>query len=487
MSFFTISIQNMNRIFGLLLLFTSLLCSLRAQSDSPVHLEFPASKYTTDLQCVLCHQNGICMVYPSWIVDSAFSNIQHYDTNLNLQNSIRIPINNQYVCVETAYDKGVVYVLYQSKTKKKKENVGMMLIYNLESHLFDTISLKQLPLTDIGRLTAKDGNIFFTAPTTKDNSNIYYIPQGDKFAHGLFIKDAPAYSVEDFILDTISQKAVVCLNTSANTKDNVIWLCETSLEGELTHYIDFPDTGDYRFQNARIIQTDTDTYLLTGTYQQRRSGLGNTATGIYSTLFRKGSFSIPQLFPYNFIDMEAKRHRSINNDFDELLYLVGKIYADNGRYALVTEGFYPEYRYSTTYSYGVPTTEPIFVGYRFVSAELMLFDAFGNKIWDYRFPFNMLVTNLVTHLRVAYPNNNILFYYMQGNDIVTMLTDKDQTVIDPIRTSPILPSESKNTQSTTTTGLSKWYDDFYILSGYRFKNTGKSKSPTFFLNKLKYE
>lgn len=477
----------MNKLFGLLLFLSLTIGSLWAQSNSPVRLEFPSSKYTTDLACVLCQQNGLCMVYPSWIVDSAYTNIQHYDTNLNLLNEIHLPVSSNYVCVETAYDQETVYVLYQSKTKKKKENVGMLLLYNLGSHLYDTISIKQLPLTDISRLTAKDGNLFFTAPTNKDNSNIYYIPKGDKFAHGLLIKDAPAYSIEDFILDTISRKAVVCLNTNGSTKDNVIWMCETTFEGEIIHYIDLPDTLDYRFQNARIIQTDTDAYLITGTYQQRRSGLGNTATGIYSIIYGNGDFSVPNLYPYNPIEAQSNRRRSIDNDFDELLYLVGKIYADSGRYALVTEGFYPEYRYSTTYSYGVPTTEPVFVGYRFICGELILFDKYGNKIWDYRFPFNMLMTNLTTHLRVAYPNNNILFYYMSGKDIVTMLIDKDFTVMDPIRPNSVLPTEGANSQSVTTTGLSRWYDNFYILSGYRFKNTGKSKSPTFFLNKLKYQ
>ncbi len=362
----------------------------------------------------------------------------------------------------------------------------MLISYDLQKKEIDTLSLTHLPLNDINKFTAKNGCFLFTSPTPHDNSNIYFLAKGSHSPHALYLHNAPEYSIDDFLSDTLCNKHLVCLNTSAKTKDNVLWLCETTIDGEPIRYKDLPDTGDFRFQNARIAQLDTGVYLLSGTYQLRKSGLGNTATGIYSLLYQNGQFSTPQLFPFNIIDVENAKHTRSDNDFDELLYLVSKIYTDGHHYALVAEGFYPEYRYSTTYMYGVPSTEPVFVGYRFTGAEVMLFDKMGNKIWNYNFPFNLLVSNLTTHLRVAYPNNQILLFYMQDKNIVTMLTDCELSIIDPIRSNPLLPSENNNPQSITTTGLSPWYDNYYILSGYQFK-TGKSKSPVFFLNKLKYQ
>ena len=453
---------------------------LFAQSDKPVRLEFPSEKYSTELQCVLCGTQGICLLYPSYKADTITSHIAHYDANLILvaDTSLRLPI--PYIYVASAYHDGGLYVLYQEKQKKKKSPAGLLLHWDIVTHRMDTMSVLNLPTDDITRLTAYNGTLLFTCPTGKDNSNLFYLHTDQPFAGGLFLKDAPNYTIDDFWVDTLGQRVVTCANTASGTKDNVIWICESDLNGQVLHIVDMPDTGAYRFQNARITQVDTGRMLIAGTYQLRKGSQGNTATGVYSVIYENGSFSEVGLYPYE----PVKRSQS------EVLYLPGRLFRDSTHVAFVTESFYPEYRYSTTYSYGVPTTEPIFMGYRFLNAEVHIFDKEGHPAGKYSFPFdNMLVTNLTSHLRVAFTKAGILFYHLQNEYLVTMLTDRELNIIDPIRSTTLFPQQNKDTPMVYTTALWPWYDDYYLLSGYRFRNTGstKTRKPVYFINKLRYQ
>ncbi len=458
-----------------------------AQTNKPVRLEFPSEKYSTQQQRILCGKAGVCMVYPTFTTDSIRINIHHYNTNLELLNQNRLSLGIQYIYVAATYNDGKVYLLYQSQPKKKKEETGFLITYRLKDHRIDTLRINSLPNEEIRRLTVHDDNLVFISPIKKNNSNLFFVGKSAAHARGLFVSEVPDYAVEDFVIDTFSNTTVACLNHASETKDNVIWLCKSTLEGNITHLIDLPDTGIYRFQNARIALMDPDKYLVTGTYQYRKSGLGHTADGVYVTIYDHGKFSEPELYAYHPTDASASSTRSYESD---ILYLPGRIYHDSTRYAFVTESFYPEYRYSTTYTYGVPTTEPIFMGYRFINAEVIVFDTTGQKMWEYSFPFdNMLVTNRTSHLRISLFSDKVLFYYLTGRDLVTMLTNNNLEIIDPIRSSALFPADNKNVQTIYTLSLTPWYDDFYLLSGYRFRNTGnsKSKNPVYFINKLRYQ
>ena len=453
---------------------------LHAQSGKAVRLEFPSEKYSTELQCVLCDTEGVCLLYPTYEADTAISHIIHYDTGLSpvADTSIRIPPHNTYTA--SAYHDGGLYVLYQEKPKKKKGPGGTLLRWDVRTHRMDTTSVRNLPTDDITRLTALDGTVLFTCPTGKDNSNLFFLPIGQPFARGLFLKDAPSYTIDDFWADTPGQRVVTCANIASGGKDNVIRVCESDLEGNVLSMVDMPDTGAFRFQNARITQVGTDRFLIAGTYQLRKSGTGNTATGVYAVLYGGGVFSEVELFPYE----------PIKTNQSEVLYLPGRIYRDSAHVAFVTESFYPEYRYSTTYAYGVPTTEPIFMGYRFLNAEVHVFDNQGHLAGKYSFPFdNMLLTNLTSHLSIAFTRSGTLFYYLHGEELVTMLTDSQLNILDPIRSATLFPQTDKESPLVYTTALRPWYEDFYLLSGYRFRNTGspKTRKPVYFINKLRYQ
>lgn len=456
-----------------------------AQKGTPLQLEFPCSQYSTELQCIPCHTQGVCVFYPTQTADSSYIHLLHYNINLEFVNRTQFNIDPQLSFAASHYSDSCVYLLYQNKNKKHRTPEGFLYRYHCDSHQIEATELSTLPINDIKQFTVHNGAIYFVSATGRDNTNLFFGAQGQSFTKGLYLNNAPDYTIDCYHIDTVNQKVLACVNTSSGTRNNVVWLAELTLQGEPLRVIDLPDTGNVRFQNARIAQMDSSRYLITGTYQIRKNGLNNTASGKYTTIYENGRCSEPQLYPFN-----SARAASANTMSNEVLYLASKIYYDSSRYISVAESFYPEYRYSTTYSYGVPTTEPIFVGYRFLNAEIHVFNQDDSLLWQYTFPFdNLLVTNLTTHLRADFIGSNTLFYYILNQSLTTMLVDENLEIIDPIRTSEIIPSNKSNTTTTYTSGISRWYNNYFLLIGCRIPKNGNNKNSktSYFLNKLKYE
>lgn len=456
-----------------------------AQKGTPLQLEFPCSQYSTELQCIPCHTQGVCVFYPTQTADSSYIHLLHYNINLEFVNRTQFNIDPQLSFAASHYSDSCVYLLYQNKNKKHRTPEGFLYRYHCDSHQIEATELSTLPINDIKQFTVHNGAIYFVSATGRDNTNLFFGAQGQSFTKGLYLNNAPDYTIDCYHIDTVNQKVLACVNTSSGTRNNVVWLAELTLQGEPLRVIDLPDTGNVRFQNARIAQMDSSRYLITGTYQIRKNGLNNTASGKYTTIYENGRCSEPQLYPFN-----SARAASANTMSNEVLYLTSKIYYDSSRYISVAESFYPEYRYSTTYSYGVPTTEPIFVGYRFLNAEIHVFNQDDSLLWQYTFPFdNLLVTNLTTHLRADFIGSNTLFYYILNQSLTTMLVDENLEVIDPIRTSEIFPSNKSNLSTIYTSGISRWYNNYFLLIGCRIPKNGNNKNSktSYFLNKLKYE
>lgn len=468
----------MKRFTAFFLAFTlSLLCF--AQGSLPLQLELPSSQYSTELKRLLCDTDGFCIFYPSYTsTDSITYHIKHYDTRFKETFSCTTPVPPDYEFSDADYLDGAVSAIFQKKNKKKYESEGLLIQYDCKTHYCKQAPLSQLPARQVRDFILTKGGSVFVADLDKRQSNLYFLQTGTRHARPLQIDNAPIYTISDFHEDTTCHKYYVLLNTNPNTNENVLWLCETDLHGNPQYVIDLPDTGAVRFENARLAPADSGRLLIIGNYRSRVSN----ATGTFTLTYFDREFSTPQLFPAQDIQKSA-------NTTSEISTLQSSIFHNNGKYAFVQEYYYPEYQYSTYYEYGVPTTEPVFIGYRFLWADVELFDSTGTQLWRYQFPYdNILLSNLTSHLKVRIGNENILFYYLIGQKLCTMLTNDQLQIIDPKRTTTLFANENKSEQLIYTTSLLPWYDNFFQLAGYRFKaKKGKNSNPIYFINKLRYQ
>ncbi|MCQ2283666.1 MAG: hypothetical protein MJZ57_02055 [Bacteroidales bacterium] len=470
----------------LVMLFCMLTATLFAQQGKAIQLEFPPTQYTTKLTQIPCDTNGLCVLYPSSENEPFLLNIEHYNINLQPVHKTAFPIPTAHEYIGATYHNGIVYVLYQRKDKKKKDDNGLVLCYECRTQTLDTFFVANLPtVNNITRLTAHNHHLFFTCDLNKENENLYFLNITKKFAKALYLNSSIRYTINDYLIDSVYQRVIICVNSASHTRNNTLLMCETDFEGNVQYAIPFPDTNEYRFQNARVEQMDSDKFFIGGTYQDRKITISNSATGMYTTIYDGGMFTHTNLIPYS-----GDTYHFDFYDRTETMFISGKIYHDSTRYAFITEAFYPEYRYSTTYSYGMPSTDAIFYGYHFQSAQVRIFDTTGTLTWAYDFPFDRnLVSNLSPHLKISFLPNNVLFYYQFGQDLYTMLTDNDMEIVDPIRKSSFYPDEQYSNQTRYTSAFMKWYGPYYLLYGYRFakRSNNKAKSPTYFLYKMKYQ
>lgn len=477
----------LHKIGCLLLLFFGAIPTINAQADLPLQLEFPTEKYSSQQHIIPCNDAGFCHLYPTFTPDSILINLHHYNANLSLVNQQQFALNKPCNYIASTFNQGKVYVLYQSQNKKKRENFGYLITYTLQNHQIDTLYVQKLPTEEIFSFTAYNDHLFFTYTSQKENRNLCFLPAHQHYSRSLFLPNITDYDICDFLVDTIHQRVLACINSDVRSQNSTILICETTLEGEITHIVNLPDTDAYRFQNAKIAAVKNDQFFIAGTFQYRDHGNDHTTKGAYSTLYDHETFTQPQWTIYPPTDLAANSTRLINS---EVRYLPGKIYHDSTHYLFITEAFYPEYRYSTYYSFGMPTTERVFAGYRFVNAEVTLYDSLGNFVWEYTIPFeNMLVSNLTPHLHVSFTNHNILLYYTHQGELVHMLTNETLEILEPLRISALFDTHTNSNEAIYTASLTPWYKNYHLLQGYKYKNIGKlkTKNPIYFIQKLQYQ
>ena len=125
------------KLIRLLLLACILWGTASAQSGKPLRLEFPAERYSTDLQRILCDTLGVCVLYPSVVNDSSYCHILHYDVNMVKQNESRFPLADRLWVTASAFSRGHLYILCQKTNKKKKEPEGLLVTYDLANHALE--------------------------------------------------------------------------------------------------------------------------------------------------------------------------------------------------------------------------------------------------------------------------------------------------------------------------------------------------------------
>lgn len=464
----------------LFLLLLSNLSLLYAQDNSPVHLSLNITPFSDNFYYNLCGSSGLCTfsAMKSSKQDTNQWSITQYDTNLKNQTKTSFLLSDSYSVAASFYTSDTLFILFQEQNKKKNSSNGILMQYYLPKNSMDTESVNNLPSDEISNFTIYNQHAFFTNKHN-NNENLYYYTFGTKFAHPLVLKDAPPYQIEYYSIDTLNQRILLCLTVMPSNRSTVLCLCETDFEGNLLHAVDFPDSSNYIFQSARLCRSDTNHYLVLGSYESREAGSKNFLYGTFSMLYADGKLSAPNFHPFS----KAVNNESTTGKASDVQLLIGNVFHDSTRYALVTETFRPEYQYNTVYSFGVPSLESVFVGYRSLNAYVNTYDKNGNQVWSYTVPLNHILSrDLTTYLKIAWFPESILLYYLQDNDMVTLLLDNNTEILDPIRSTPI----TENNTPLSNLRFRPWYDAYYLLSGFRIQRSS-SKQIYFTLNKILYQ
>ncbi|MBO4488796.1 MAG: hypothetical protein J5741_03950 [Bacteroidales bacterium] len=461
----------------LLLLCLAFSLPAEAQKGKPLVLDFPLDLYGEDLQHIPCDTLGLCVFHTLIHNDSCQFELLHYDCNLQQVGHIRLMTPLETTLEAACYGDGVLTVLFQNREKKRRSGHGVLLRYNCVQKKTDTLSIDGLAAGKVFSLERHPGLTLFTAARANNKGkDLYYLPEGSTHAQRLYIPDAIDYQIEDFGVDTVMHHVLAALRSTVNNQ-TLLWLCETDYDRNILFTAQLPDTLGHRCESLRMTLLDSSQWLLAGIYDSRAN---NVTMGVYTLPYHDMQFDSLSLHPYTTASIIAA-----NNS--QYYHTGGKIMRDTNGIVFITETLYPEYHDRPIYNYGIMTYEQSFYGYRYMSADVFIFQPDGSETWYYNFPYdNILSQQIGSYLNFSFLPDRYLLYYTRGNDLVTMLTNQNDDILDSKRTSNLFPTSASSPYSYEGTQMKPWYGGYYLLSGKKMSTRSSLGGSKYFIHKLWY-
>lgn len=478
--------------------FFLILTPLFGQIEEPLRIELAAEKDNHDYNYKLCEELGVVVYYKSNLKNKDTANwvLLHYDTNLTLIHNREFELPIEAEPNSAYYTNHNTYIIFQQKNKKNKVPHWFLATYNNDS---SSVYIEQLPLTlyDLNYIKVYDQYLYCVSNEEKSiGTQIVHLPT--KKIKDLYLEDSYIEQYTFLEIDTISKKLFVGVlkYPKQETTQSDLSLIESDLSFTNYSIIDYPKTKNYWFTSARGIISDTGRVLLLGTYSSSTENkIINYHCGVYATSYSKGN--IEKIKYYNYTQLKSANAQNTtletkNNSYELLL---GRTFHNKDLFSLITEVFYKEYTYTSSYSntfgyyHFTPTT--VFAGYRFTNSYITTFDKDGNLLWDNYFPFQNVLTNVLYSKTKIYldKDNYGYIYYNYGNNIYSTMV-QNYNIIEPISTNKIITKyPTDRVEYTQNLQIEHWYNSSFIICGYQYIQNGgrKKKRFVFSMNKLVYE
>ena len=494
----------MKRIFILILLVINLYSLLYSQAYSPplrLEIETPLGEFP--FQIVPMHQNGVALFYETGFVENKQMkwSIVLFDTNLKKTTTSDFLIEKEMNVEAFNADEENVYICLQNSYRRKTLYNTVLIHYSLPENKIKIFSFNLRDREEVQYLYLYKNCVLFTTYYDKkeesfllDLKTITYKP--------LHTDNSLPYSLQFFHADSISQSLWVgsLLNVKQQSK-LILHQLDSNGHTLFQKEIDFDE--QFRVNSCKWIMTDSGQALIVGTYVNANEvNVKNSEefnTGIVSLSFSKDKIDTP-LF-YNFLFLTNENYmRSNKQDVSLNLHLViNDIVHNDSLYVFVAEVFYPEYRQEYATGYGMygyasaPTT--VFAGYRYQIAYVLVFNKYGELLWNTQFQYKDLMVKSLRNILRAHidDENNILLYYGLGDEVTTTVLN-DKNVVQSVDKIPMeLLAPGEQILQNYTAFCKHWYHDYFIYYGYqtilspKTNKNQKRKRDVLFINKLVYK
>ena len=486
-----------------ILVVTQFLCSnLWAQSDPPLRIELPTAQDADDYHFSLMGKEGVVVFYEGLQLNDDTTEwvLMQYDTNLQKHCVFNIHLPPQAAFRQSFFSQGKLYLLYQEVVGKKESPRTFISVVDVAAKTEQLHVIQNIPKFDGAKLEVVDGHVIFSF-VYSDTYWIYYYNTHTEKLQPFIVPDAAIISEQFVEIDSLNQKVLLGLGVLYSNRVAMMTVYETSYDGELLKAVHLPVYEDYYYNTARMKVIDSSHAIIMGTYNlatSKKSGFYHS--GVYTLTYDNSTMGYPEF--YNYTNLQRKdtlKNGKVKQQSLDLQLLVGDILSNDSCYTLITEVYYPEYNYNSSYydnssyyyggTYNPPTTT--FVGYRYVNAYVTCFDRKGELLWDNYFPFtNILTRRLARRVSLYYaPFGTAIFYPYNTN--LTCCLINGYELLENTETIPIECLYKKDVvEYSRDVNMYNWYDNKFVITGYQsIIATGKGnkgKRYVFFINKLEY-
>lgn len=486
------------KIIGHLCLFLSC-CTVAAQENAALRLEFSTFKDATNYHSVSAQKEGLFVFHADPLPDSN-SNIwkfNQYDTNLHLikVKELTLPSLASYRLGEFYQHK--LFLWFQDRFQRRATPQSYLLIIDNQK---DTIITRNMPnASELSILFMKviDDQIILVS-YNKNQYTIYNYNIENQKLEFHPCNDLSFSSIDFCETDTVTQWVYWGgVLKDPHSSNEMMHLVITDKGGNIIQQIPYPRHPSCLFNTTRIAIYDSAKAIITGTYtnvnNQSRSRL---YTGTYTIKYKNTHLDEPEFFPYTQLSSVKNKSKNKNKNINNLEMIVGPLFFLKNQLCLIAETYYPEYSTSyyhePSFGYGSRAT-PIttFEGYHYENAFITTFDTNGQLLWSYYIPFNQVLQKIITskvHI-AAFGESHIVYYLHQGRLTYTVL--EENLVIEPLNSFRLSTTNTKEeVDYSIDSHIQKWYGNYFLASGYQYikgnANNKKSNRYVYYINKMEF-
>lgn len=430
---------------------------------------------------VPCGKNGFCLVTEKKTRKVHQMTFMHYDTLMNLRRQQTLDIPEEWKFQQTFYEDSTLIIQFHTYQRYRPMDEGTLLLYhtNHPDGKLDTLTVTGIPVNEATtQWHYHQGNVMFVT-LSKHGDRVWFLPVGaDRPAPFPFTQDSPGRVLLTTV-DTLQNRAVICFSSGGRTM-----YFETDFHGRssFANILNEPATHaqwisiGHNHSVLMLTRNDEETF-----YMHPVNILNHKV--MPSTTIYCADINVPQSLPTGVIDKQTviiTPHSAVN-------FLPSHFCVNEGKIALATELYYPEY-----YNYfNGWYMESRFNGYRYERADVHFFDTNGRFITNIIFPYgesSSLHTTLLKKLKICpLQNHNLLLYQQSGLELTTMLVDSAYEVVDPIRSADLpLPKIPMKNQKYAVERFVPWYGcDEFLFAAYRL-NTASMKKIGYMARKVTY-
>ena len=476
--------------------------SLWAQSDPPLRLELPTAQDADDYHFTLMGKDGVMVFYEGMPINGDTTGwvLMCYDTNLQQKNVFNLHLPVPVSFRQSCFSQGKLYLLFQEVVGRKEAPVTFISELDINNHQSKLYTIQNIPKFEAAKLKAIDGHLVFSF-INSDTYWVYFYNTITEQLKQFLVPDAAIISEQFVEIDTLNHKFLLGLGVLYGSKVAMMTVYETDYDGEQLKAVRLPTYEDFYYNTARMKIIDSEHALIMGTYNlanSRKSGFYHS--GVYTLTYDNSTMGYPEFYNYtNLHRKDTLKNGKVKQQSLDLQLLIGDIVSNDSCYTLITEVYYPEYNYTSSYydnssyyyggTYNPPTTT--FVGYRYVNAYVTCFDRRGELLWDNYFPFNNIITRrLAQRVSLYYtPFGTAIFY--PYNSTLTYCLVNGYELVEQSETVPIECMYKKDAvEYSRDVNMYNWYDNKFVIAGYQSivanGKGNKGKRYVFFINKLEY-
>lgn len=508
------------RLISTFLVFFQLLLLHSQELTGPLRVELEARAEV--FQLIPCGDDGVLVFYETINQIDEQNKAWFfvlYNTRLQPVWSTEIPVNMDFVFLDSNFDGNQLYLAYQKTTKARPDEYNFQVIaLSIVDASTITYSMFIPEKAELITFSIADGRLIAGFNYFKEQALIVVKDLATGEEAVVNFAEKPTF-IKDFKVQPNSGQVLVAMNIYLTRRESATYLNTYDFSGQLIKSIPLaPGKTSEKLVNAQIHFSTNDEIYVLGSFnnlngkaskaegtQQGEQSEGFYIAGItgaeqkFLRTHRLLDFkNITQILnnqqlvaAESVIKKQSKqgKEQSLNYDF-----LIHNLLVNNDEFIMVADAYYPEYRQISTMSYDfygrpMPYYYTVFDGFRYFNAFVVSFAKDGSmnwsngiKIWDVQ---SMRLSQCTAfHI----DGSEMVLFYNNDGKIVSKVIEGYEDV-GAVENMKIATRSQGDVQLETSQGMvSHWYDDFFLAYGYqtiRSTDSGSgSRRKVFYLNKI---